>query len=87
MGLYINQDSKGNYLPAKGKLQALLNDGATIQETPTFIPSKTVCVVDNGVFDAAGYAFDEGEFNVWVNDHSGRPKTFITYEHAEALAV
>ena len=29
MGYYIDTDSNGNYLPAKGKVEALIKDGAT----------------------------------------------------------
>jgi len=86
MGRYINENSKGQTLSATGKATQLINDGARIQVIPTYVPGKSVCVVENGLFDAAAYAYSEAEFNEFYNDDSGRRKTFLEYEHASRLA-
>ena len=36
-----------------------------------------IVVVQNGMFDAAGYAFDEREFKSFTQPSDLRPKTFI----------
>lgn len=86
MGYYINQDSKGSPLTANGKSSQLVADGAIVQETPKYIPEKSVCVISNGIFDAAAYCYCQDEFDEFLNDHSGRPKVFLEYDHAKELA-
>jgi hypothetical protein len=88
MGYYINYDSQGHPLPAKGKVQALLNDGAKIISRPTTVgtDSKVVCVVENLMFDAAGYCYDDRELADWLADDSGRRMTFLEYEKAKELS-
>ncbi len=54
MGRYINQNSKGESLPANGKAKALIADGAKVIPQPTEFEEDIVCVVENGMFDAAG---------------------------------
>ena len=65
MGRYINQTSDGEPITARRKVRALLVDGAEIIPEPTEWVPNLVCVVDNGMFEAAGYAFDEHEMNVF----------------------
>ena len=84
MGKYINQDSKGQQLPPKGKALALLNDGAS-KTTPTWQPNL-ICVVSNGPFDAAGYCFSEEEFNAFNRPSDGRPRVWLTHPQASTLA-
>ena len=84
MGFYINQNSKGQPLPAKGKAHALLQDGAIIV-APEFQPNL-VCVVRNPMFDAAGYCYDKDEFNAWTDPEDPRPKIWLVYEHAGLLS-
>ena len=86
MGRYINQTSTGLILGPLGKARALINDGAIMQSTPKYIPGKSVCVVNNYVFEAAAYAYDEDEFMVFLNDDTGRPRIFLEYEWAEQLS-
>lgn len=88
MGKYINTDSNGNDLPNRGKVSILVKDGAEIIGNQNCIPdfcTDMVCVVDNGIFEAAGYAYDEREFNVFTYP-DGRPKIFLKYKHAKELA-
>lgn len=84
MGYYINETSKGDALPAKGKLEKLLEDGATIVDGKTF-QENMVCVVENWMFDAAGYAYSEEEMAAF-NEQCGRKKTWVIYEHAKSLS-
>ena len=83
MGYYINETSTGKELPAIGKAMALINDGAK-EVQPEFQPNL-ICVVNNGMFDAAAYAYSEKEFNVF-SQPDGRLKTWLVHPQAETLA-
>ena len=88
MGKYINQDSKNNAIgnSYQQKVNALIADGAEVLD-----PSKVefqpnlVCVVNNGMFAAAGYAYSKGEFDAF-NSPDGRSKTWLVYPHAATVA-
>ncbi len=84
MGYYINKNSKGELLSPINKTQALIADGAKIT-TARFQPNL-VCVVENGLFDAAGYCFSKEEFEQFNNPNDDRPKTWLIYEHAAKLS-
>lgn len=84
MGMYVNVDSKGNALSAQGKARELISDGATIVSDDKFLDNM-ICVVENGFFDAAGYAFDEEEFNEFKHP-DGRRKTWLVHPKAKQLA-
>ena len=65
MGKYINRTSVRTLrASASDKCNGLLEDGAIeLVSTPKeFIPDQIVCVVDNGVFGAAGFMHSRGEF-------------------------
>jgi hypothetical protein len=73
MGFYINHDHKGNNLFPKGKTTQLAqipntilldNPPKSFQEIPT--NKALVCVVENSVFDAAGFCYDEREFEAFT---------------------
>ena len=85
MGKYINQDSKGNPLPHHGKTRALIEDSATVIKNPSW-QKDLVCVVDNGLFEAAAHCFDEREFMNFNDPMDHRRKTWLSYPHAERLA-
>jgi len=88
MGKYINKNSKGESAPAYGKAAFLIADGAEIVESElkgVFQPNL-VCVVNNGPFDAAAYAYSEGEMEAFNDSGDYRPKTWLIYPHAEKLA-
>lgn len=84
MGRYINQTSNGNPIGWR-KAQALINDGAKEIPQPTTWRPNIVCVVDNGIFEAAGYAFNEQELKIFLTP-DGRKKTWLEYPHAEKVA-
>ena len=83
MGKYINETSNGTPLGARGKVQQLLNDGA--KRTDATWKPNLICVLDNGLFEAAAYMYSEGEFEEF-NDIDGRQKTWLTHEDAEKIA-
>ena len=79
MGYYIEVPEN------KGKAQQIaeLHGALILDKQPPFAavaveaPEKAIiCVVDNGMFEAAGFAYDEMEFNVFARP-DGRPKTWL----------
>jgi len=87
MGKYINEDSKGEALGTSfaQKVMGLITDGAEEVHAEKFEPNL-VCIVDNGMFAAAGYAFDEDEFKEFKNHTGGRTTRWFIYPHAKKLA-
>jgi len=77
MGFYIETNSNYN----KAETISLNYQGEIISKPQTFneIPSDKglICVVNNGMFEAAGYCFDEREFNVFTNPEDIRPKKYV----------
>jgi hypothetical protein len=87
VGYYINKDNSGNYLPSIGKADHLIEDGATKIEQPTEWQPDLVCVVENGLFDAAAYAFDEREMHdFFPNAWDQRDRTWLIVPNAAKLA-
>jgi hypothetical protein len=43
MGYYINQNSKGEALPATGKAKMLIEDGATVVTPPRMATQPYMC--------------------------------------------
>ncbi len=86
MGKYLNVDSKGKSLGSSymAKVVNLMEDGA-VEVSDTIFQDNLVCVVNNGMFAAAGYAYDEGEFEEFKHN-DGRPKTWLVYPYAKDLA-
>jgi hypothetical protein len=83
MGKYINETSDGTPLGARGKVQQLLNDGA--KRTDATWKPNLICVIDNGLFEAAAYMYSEGEFEEF-NDIDDRQKTWLIHEGVEEIA-
>lgn len=86
MGYYIEVP-----LNQKKAEQLVRLHGATIIPQPTdfsSIPSTEalICVVSNGPFDAAGVAYDEGEFNAFLHP-DGRPRVWLTIPRSKALEL
>lgn len=85
MGYYINQID-GKLLPARGKAQFLIENGAEKVNRPTEFVENLVCVVDNFLFDAAGYIFSESELHAFNDPHDTRPKTWLIVPNAPVLS-
>ncbi len=88
MGKYVNIDSKGNLIGTtfREKVDALVADGATKVDSPTEWKEGLVCVIDNGMFAAAGYAYNEREMQEFITSGPERPRQWLLYEHASELA-
>ena len=87
MGYYINENSNGAGLPPNNKADYLILDGAVEIPKPDKWVPNLVCVLHNGIFDAAGYAYNESEFRVFADPRDERPKTWLIYEHAAKLSA
>jgi hypothetical protein len=86
MGMYINMNSKGEQL-GHDKVQSLIADGATRIARPSEFKPNLVCVVDNGYFQAAAYCYSQGEFDAFTEPSDLRPKTWLSYPHAQLTAM
>lgn len=86
MGYYIDMTSKGVQLPATNKADYLILDGAVEIPEPKEFVDNLVCVMENGPFDAAGYAFNKAEFKAFTYPGDYRPKRWLIYEHAAKLS-
>ena len=43
-----------------------------------------ICVVDNSIFEAAAYCFDEDEIRDFMDQNDPRPKTWMTMDKTKA---
>lgn len=84
MGYYINENSKGKTLEVQGKAKGLVADGAKIVSGEEFV-EDLICVVKNGLFEAAGYAYNEAEWKIFSQD-DGRLKLWLVHPDAKELS-
>jgi len=88
MGKYVNHTSVGVTLSsASGKCNDILTDGAKEIPEPTEFVPNLVCVVDNGFFGAAAYAYDEGEFIAFKSPGDKRPKRWFIWDKVQQFAM
>lgn len=85
MGYYINQIN-GKILPAKDKANFLIENGAIKVEGKLEFQENLVCVVENFLFDAAGYAYCEFEMDAFNSPYDNRKKTWLIVPNAAELA-
>ena len=87
MGRYINQIN-GKALGASflDKCTALKEAEAKLIKEPTTFNGKQVCVVDNGPFAAAGYAYNQLELNEFRTGMEGRPHQWFEFKEADKWA-
>lgn len=87
MGFYINEDSKGQPLPKKGKIDALLFDGANPSTGEEFEPNL-ICVAERKSYDAAIYCYNESEYRRVCRGNKGLEDqiAWITHPKAKQLS-
>lgn len=87
MGRYINSLDGETVLGEHGKADAILSGmpGSTEIKQPKEFIENLVCVVDNGIFEAAGYAFDQREFKDFSYP-DGRPKRWLIVPGVDKIA-
>lgn len=87
MGFYVNQDKNGKHLGISftEKLENLKKDGAKTIPPPVKWEEGLVCLVNNGHFAGAGYAYDKDEMEVFLVP-DGRTKQWLLYESAKELS-
>lgn len=84
MGFYIETDTH------KHKAQFLIdNHHAVLLFEPEYHHGlyTTVCVINNGPFEAAGICFDKHEFQAFNRSHDPRPKTWLKMPTSEVLKL
>jgi len=85
MGKYINQTSKRPLGSSYSeKCIALVEDGAVQIRKPDTFQENLVCVVDNVMFAAAGYAYDKNEFASPTDD---RIKAWFIWDKVKEYAL
>lgn len=82
MGYYINNSNGSSY---QNKRNALIEINAIEIDTPTEWQENLCCVVDNGIFAAVGFAYDEEEMKVFL-EPDGRKKSWFIVPNAKQLA-
>ena len=88
MGSYINIiEGKGLGTSFDSKIKVLSEAGAMPVAVPTEWREGLICLVDNGNFAAAGYAFDEREMRAFKEGLSDRPCVWLYLENAKSYAT
>ena len=72
---------------AKSKCDAILSDGGIEIPKPDKFKPNLICVVDNGMFGAAAYAYCDREFNDFNVSTDRRPKRWFVWEKADQFAL
>ena len=86
MGRYVNKTSRGAVgTSALAKFDAIVADGGKEIKTPKEFQPNLVCVVDNGMFGAAAYAYSPREMEVFKMP-DGRPKRWLVWDKVEEFA-
>lgn len=87
MGYYIDVNSNGVRLPARNKADYLITDGGVeLKGSSIKFQPNLVCVIENGPFDAAGFCYNQEEFEVFNYSKDFRPKRWIVYPKAAELS-
>lgn len=84
MGYYIQTESNHNKAEAIAKKfnGEIVSRPATFSDIP--IGKGLICIVDNILFEAAGFICDEREFNAFTQPSDARPHTWVLIDRADA---
>lgn len=87
MGQYINHTPNGP-LNAQNKAADLIKAGAKLLLVPpTQFEENLICVVNNGMFEAATYAYNEREFLYFADVTKDiRPRVWLTWDRVKEYA-
>lgn len=85
MGYYINKLKDGTDLPANGKAEFLVKNANAVKVSGKEFCENLVCVVDNRLFEAAGYCFSKEEFEAFKYP-DGRSKQWLIVPDAKEIA-
>ena len=87
MGYYIQVPQNKN----KADQIAKVYGGEVLIHTPKFEdtpPGKAlICVVDNGLFEAAAFCYNGDEFSAFSDPRDGRPKTWVVMAYDKACVL
>jgi len=88
MGYYIEEKSTGEAIRRSGlenTCNQLKEDGAVEDDGKEF-KENLICVVDNGLFTAIGYCYNEQEYGYFnagfISGSDKRPHKWMVYPHA-----
>jgi len=87
MGRYVNETSNGMVgASADSKCKSLIADGAIEIPVPKEFVPNLVCVVNNGMFGAAAYAYSEREMRDFQDPRDHRPVRWFIWDKVEQFA-
>ena len=82
-GFYIQGPSKGKVAMLETKFAGVVvPQPSNLSKIP--VGKALICVVDNGPFEAAGYCFNQHEFEIFTIPQDTRPKTWVIIDEATA---
>ena len=88
MGKYVNHTTNGPVgTSANDKKNAIIADGGVEIPKPDQFVENLVCVVDNGLFGAAAYAYSEQEFKSFNISSDTRPKVWLIWDKVKDFAM
>jgi hypothetical protein len=87
MGKYINLSQNG-FLGTSftQKCESLLEAGAIEINVPKEFVPNLVCGLDNVLFGAAAFIYNEDEFNDFLDPSDDRPKRYFIWDRVEEFA-
>jgi hypothetical protein len=87
MGQYVNETQNGrlgsNFTQ---KCEGLLEAGAVEIAKPKEVKENLICVVDNGIFGAAAYIYNQNELDAFSDPQDKRFKRFFVWDKVSEYA-
>jgi hypothetical protein len=89
MGYYLQAAPDQNFGKAEFLCQKYNGRVITVEEAKLLIgdPDKValVCVVNNGIFEAAAYCYSAAEFEVFSSTGDIRPRTWLRFDNVSEI--